>query len=220
MRRRDLIAAAAGALAAVVLAGGVAWAAIPGDGGVISGCYLKLGGGLRVIDTARGQKCLPNLEAQITWNQAGQPGAPGQAGPGGPPGPRGEKGDDGDPGRDGAQGVQGVPGERGQQGEQGPPGPQGLQGLPGQDGAQGLQGPPGQPGGMSGYELAFRCCLDLPAGSSVINVDCPTGKRAIGGGYEGFGEIWHSMPTITGSRWEFWLENSSPTRMSFVAICA
>jgi hypothetical protein len=30
MRRRDLLAA---------LAGGIAWAAIPGDGGVIQGCY-------------------------------------------------------------------------------------------------------------------------------------------------------------------------------------
>ena len=34
MRKRDLIAAPIGALTATVLAGGVAWAALPRDGGV------------------------------------------------------------------------------------------------------------------------------------------------------------------------------------------
>ena len=143
-KRSIVVAAVAGAIAAT-LAGGIAWAAIPGDGGVIQACYLKLGGGLRVIDTAKGQRCLTSVEVPVSWNQAGQPGATGQAGPIGPPGPQGGKGDDGDPGRDGAQGVQGVPGERGQQGEQGPPGPQGLQGLPGQDGAQGTRDRRGSP---------------------------------------------------------------------------
>ena len=35
MKRRDLLAAAAGALAATTLAGGVAWATIPGSDGTI-----------------------------------------------------------------------------------------------------------------------------------------------------------------------------------------
>ena len=73
MRRRDLIFAASGALAAATLAGGVAWATIPGDGGVIQGCYTKIGGILRVIDVAKGQKCL-EIEIPISWNQKGQKG--------------------------------------------------------------------------------------------------------------------------------------------------
>ena len=77
MRKRDLIAAAAGALTATALAGGVAWAAIPGDGGVIRGCYTKVGGVVRVVDTAKGQACLPNLEVPLSWNQQGPKGEPG-----------------------------------------------------------------------------------------------------------------------------------------------
>lgn len=50
MRRRDLFSAAAGAVVATVPASGIAWAAIPGAGGVIDGCYQKVEGQLRVID--------------------------------------------------------------------------------------------------------------------------------------------------------------------------
>jgi hypothetical protein len=90
MRRRELIAAAAGAFAATVLAGGVAWAAIPDDAGVVNGCYLKVGGVLRVVDTAKGHKCLTSLEVPISWSQKGPKGDPGPTGP---------------PGTDGADGV-------------------------------------------------------------------------------------------------------------------
>lgn len=80
MKRRDLIAAAAGALAASALAGGVALAAIPDGGGVISGCYLKVGGILRVIDTSKNEKCLNSFEVPISWNQKGLRGDPGANG--------------------------------------------------------------------------------------------------------------------------------------------
>ena len=50
MRRRDIVAAAAGAAVATVLAGSVAWAAIPGDGGVYTACMLKNVGTVRLID--------------------------------------------------------------------------------------------------------------------------------------------------------------------------
>jgi hypothetical protein len=80
MKRRDLISAAAGALAASTLAGGVAWAAIPDGGGVISGCRLKVGGILRVIDTSKNEKCLTNFEVPISWNQRGLKGDPGANG--------------------------------------------------------------------------------------------------------------------------------------------
>lgn len=73
------MAAAAGALAATAVSG-VAWAAIPDGGGVISGCYLKVGGILRVVDTSKNERCLPNLEVPISWSQRGPKGDPGAPG--------------------------------------------------------------------------------------------------------------------------------------------
>jgi hypothetical protein len=81
---KTLIAAVA---AATLAAGGIAWAAVPDSTGTIHGCYLKAGGIVRVIDEAKGQKCLTSLETPLTWNQAG------------PPGAVGPKGDNGDPGQ-------------------------------------------------------------------------------------------------------------------------
>lgn len=213
MRRRDIVAAAAGAVVATVLAGSVAWAAIPGDGGVYTACMLKGVGTVRLIDKSLPpgnlmSHCKPALEVEVSWNRTGQEGPQGIQGV---PGPKGDKGDQGDPGQNGADGADGATGP---QGDQGPPG------LPGQDGAPGPQGPAGPPGGLTGYELAFRCCQDLPAGFSAISIDCPAGKHAIGGGYEGLGNIVHSMPTITGSAWRFWVDNPTALRMSFLAICA
>jgi hypothetical protein len=90
-------------LAAVAMAGGIAYAAIPGSNGVISGCYGKHVGVLRVIDAEAGKTCKP-FENPIAWNQQGPSGAQG------PPGPKGDKGDKGDTG---AQGPQGPPGPSG-----------------------------------------------------------------------------------------------------------
>jgi hypothetical protein len=88
MKRRDLVAAAAGALAATVLAGGVAWAAIPGPGGVIQGCYDS-GGNLKIVDSL---PC-PRGYTAFQWNVQGVQGPPG------PVGPKGDKGDKGDAGQ-------------------------------------------------------------------------------------------------------------------------
>ncbi len=74
-----------GALVVGAVFVGIVWAQIPQDG-VYTGCYLKSGGTLRVIDAS--QKCKSG-ETRITWNQAGQPGAQGQPG---------EKGEQGEPG--------------------------------------------------------------------------------------------------------------------------
>ena len=74
-----------GLVLVAVVAGGIAWATIP-ENGVYTGCYLKSGGTLRVIDAS--QKC-KTTETRITWNQQGQPGEPGQ---------RGEQGEQGPPG--------------------------------------------------------------------------------------------------------------------------
>jgi hypothetical protein len=85
MSKSNLLAATIGAIVASALAGGVAWATIPGDGGVIQGCYTKVGGILRVIDTAKGERCLA-IEQPISWNQKGLKGDPGANGANGAPG--------------------------------------------------------------------------------------------------------------------------------------
>jgi collagen triple helix repeat protein len=155
LRRRSPAVLAAVA-AAVVAIGGVAYAAIPGPGGVIKACYNKPGllglgnGELRVIDS--NANC-GGTETPISWNQAGQKGDPGPAGP------------KGDTGPEGPQGEQGPPGETG------PPGPQGE------------QGPPGPAGSVTGYEVVQDEAGDestpLP---SVAFVNCPAGKKVLGGG--------------------------------------
>jgi hypothetical protein len=111
MDRKRLLAAAVGALVAAAIAGGIAYATIPGPGNVYSACMLKGVGTIRLID-----KSLPSTnlmshctdkEIEISWNQAGQPGP---AGPSGPAGPAGAKGDPGAPGTNGSNGADGKDG--------------------------------------------------------------------------------------------------------------
>jgi len=66
--------------AALLMAGGIAYATIPDPGGVIHGCYKSTGGALRVIDTGAGGSCLSS-ETPLSWNQAGVQGPPGARGP-------------------------------------------------------------------------------------------------------------------------------------------
>jgi hypothetical protein len=67
-----------------VLAGGIAYATIPDSGQTYTACMLKGVGTIRLIDTSLGGNSLlgrcTSLEAQITWNQKGQPGPAGPAG--------------------------------------------------------------------------------------------------------------------------------------------
>ena len=86
MSRTHLLAAAAGALVAGVLAGGIAWAAIP-EGGVIQGCY-DAGGNLKVVAAL---PC-PKGYTALQWNQQGIQGTPGT---------NGTNGTDGEDGTDG-----------------------------------------------------------------------------------------------------------------------
>jgi len=84
--RRLAIALATGALVLGASAS-LAFALIPGAGGVISSCYSTKGGtGLRVIDTDAGAICGKN-ETLLTWNQTGPSGPMGDKGDAGPPGP-------------------------------------------------------------------------------------------------------------------------------------
>jgi hypothetical protein len=89
LRRRPTRLAAATATALVLGAGSVAYAAIPSADGVVSGCYAKNGGTLRVVDASAPCK---TTEMSIAWNQKGQPGAQGPQGPQGPQGAKGEPG--------------------------------------------------------------------------------------------------------------------------------
>ena len=87
--RKQALGIALGAATLLVALAGVAWAAIPGSGGVINGCYGKQTGILRVIDGEAGKSCL-SFETPFNWNQQGpkgDPGAPGARGERGPAGP-------------------------------------------------------------------------------------------------------------------------------------
>lgn len=81
-------AAAPAAVTAVLCLGvAVAVGAIPASDGQIHGCYTKVGGILRVIDTERepAQQCT-RFEESISWSQQGPPGPQGEPGPPGPSG--------------------------------------------------------------------------------------------------------------------------------------
>ena len=76
MGKRTLVFSAA--LVAVAV-GSIAWGAIPGGTGVITGCYNKTTGALRVVDAEAGASCTP-AERPLEWNQTGPEGPPGAAG--------------------------------------------------------------------------------------------------------------------------------------------
>ena len=100
-------------IAAVVMTvslAGVALATIP-SGGVISACYLKSGGTLRVLDASTGT--CSSKETSLAWNVQGVPGvagATGATGATGPTGPTGATGATGATGPTGATGAGGVSG--------------------------------------------------------------------------------------------------------------
>jgi len=109
--QRRLVAVLVG-IVALLAVGGVAFATIPGSGGVVSGCYSKKDGTLRVIDASTAQCKIG--EATLNWNQTGPQGPMGDTGPAGPQGPQGDTG---------LAGPQGPQGGNGPTGPQGPPGP-------------------------------------------------------------------------------------------------
>jgi hypothetical protein len=87
MSRRDLLAAACGAVVAGVLAGGFAWAAIPDTAGVVHTCYSQAAGTWRPIDFPS-QKCKQS-ETMLVLSQKGPKGDTGPTGPQGATGPTG-----------------------------------------------------------------------------------------------------------------------------------
>lgn len=171
-RRRKVGIAAA--LAVLVVAGGVAFGAIPDNAGVIHGCYSASTGALRVIDSAS-QTCASG-ETALNWNQQGinWRGAWSSAtayatGDGVSSGgssylalvantnvtPAGhpatwavlaQKGATGPTGPRGAAGATGPKGPTGPTGPRGTAGPTGPRGPTGPQGPQGLMGPTGRVG--------------------------------------------------------------------------
>jgi len=143
------------AAVAIGVGASVSYASVPDGSGVIHACYWVntarspgQQGQLRIIDTAKGQRCRSS-EASLTWNRTGAPGPQGAQGLQGPQGPAGPQGVKGDTGAQGLQGPQGPAGPQGVKGDTGPQGPQGLQGLQGpkgDTGAPGAQGPKGDTG--------------------------------------------------------------------------
>ena len=93
---------------------GMALAAIPSSSGVISSCYEKKAGALRVIDAQAGAVC-KSTELALAWNQVGPAGlkAPqarqDHAGPSGPAGPKGPSGPAGGTGPAGPAGQDSGP---------------------------------------------------------------------------------------------------------------
>jgi hypothetical protein len=81
----------------------------------------------------------------------------------------------------GPQGPQGPAGTAGPAGPAGPVGPQGANGALGPQGQQGPQGPAGS-SGITGYEQVFRS-VAIPSGAfRTGTLECPAGKRVLGGG--------------------------------------
>jgi hypothetical protein len=97
---------------------------------------------------------------------------PGPQGPQGPQGAPGAKGDKGEPGAPGSAGPKGDRGPTGEAGQAGPVGPAGPRGFPGPQGAN----------GVSGWSYHTAGVTIDPDTYEDVNVDCPTGKKALGGG--------------------------------------
>lgn len=88
-RPRTRVAAMAAVAVLAASGGGLAWASIPDESGVLHGC-LATNGLVRIIDTAT-QSCRSG-ETPISWNQQGPTGPQGPAGQTGPAGPAGAPG--------------------------------------------------------------------------------------------------------------------------------
>lgn len=127
-------------------------------------------------------------------------------------------------------------------GPRGPRGPQGPRGQKGQRGAKGDKGATG-PAGVSGYEVVSQTFKEVLVPESetgrglspVETVNCPAGKRVIGGGsdlgtnpaqssQQRLVTVSLSGPNGTGKGWSIQLFNNSNTDTSIdlevYAICA
>jgi hypothetical protein len=168
-----------------LVAGSIAWAAVPDGAGVIHACYNDANGRVRITDTQNPKlsACLAKTETALDWNQQGPAGPAGDTGPRGasglagdtgPQGPAGSAGQAGDRGAQGERGPAGAQGDTGAQGEQGAAGPVGPQGPAG---AQGPQGPAGAPGGDPAADAVLsRFGQNTNGASSATGTPCTLGE--------------------------------------------
>jgi len=187
LRPRYPVALAVG-VAILLVGGSVALAQIPNNG-VISACYQKSGGALRVIDSS--VTTCKSGETSLEWSQQGTVGPTGPAGPAGATGPAGPSG------------------PQGATGAQGPTGAAGPTGATGATGAQGATGP----SGMTGYEVVTATAQSGSSNVAVATANCSAGKRIIGGGASVFGtinslsqdgggpQLFESAPTNANTAW-------------------
>jgi hypothetical protein len=218
----------------------VAWAAIPGTGGVISGCISPADATgqhtLALLDTAQSAVCQAN-QTLITWNQAGP------AGPKGDPGTSATiKTDPIAPGNAtcpaGGQFLvvenNGVPVSgrwpavcNGAAGALGATGPQGLQGPAGSQGPAGAQGPAG-PG--NGYQTFSFAASVGPISNTRETMYCPGNAVPITGSVIPTGLAQSPDPALTwivysgqvdAHSWMTEWNNSSPNiyNMTFQVVC-
>ncbi len=187
-----------------VLIGGATIAFATGNP-TINGCYQKLSGQLRVVDS--GESCRAS-EIAISWSAAGAAGATGPAGP------------------TGATGATGATGPAGSNGSIGPTGPAGTDGATGATGPQGPQGPAGS-GSTAFYQRTSGIITVLPTdthlGTAIAT--CDAGDKAISGGFSA-GNMTVEYSTIqvigTTQSWMVVARNNTalPQYLSLIAWCA
>jgi hypothetical protein len=166
LSRRALVLSVA--TLALAVGAGVAYATIPASGsGVISGCFEKRTGILRVIDAEAGKKCT-QYETPISWNQQGPKGDRGEIGQ---PGPNGDTGLTGPPGPKGEKGDLGPQGERGLDGPSGPQGAAGQTGPRGPQGERGPLGPAGPAGGVASIESLWGVPCTLNGRGGAVEIE-------------------------------------------------
>jgi hypothetical protein len=129
----------------------------------------------------------------------------------------------------GPRGSTGPTGAPGAQGPTGPPGPQGSVGSTGASGAPGAQGPPG---GFDVAKISYVAGTTFavpPTTTGLIvgnETPCPTGNKAIGGGFTIFSadtiRVVSSEPSATGSGWiaNFTNNSASSINVRITAVCA
>jgi hypothetical protein len=116
------------------------------------------------------------------------------------------------------------PGPAGPKGEKGDAGSKGEPGAPGAKGDKGDRGPAGS-AGISGYKVVLSNGITLNPGqtASAIAV-CPTGQKAIGGGFNGSSGavVTFSETDATYTTWIAKAHNDAATQgwIQAMAICA
>jgi hypothetical protein len=207
MNRKRLLSSAVGALVAAAIAGGVAYATIPGPGNVYSACMLKGLGTIRLID-----KSLPSTnlmthstdrEIEISWNQAGQPG------------PQGAKGEPGAPGTNGTNGTNGADGKDGVSvtSESEPAGANCAEGGSKFTAANGITFACNGANGSSGapWDIITTVLPSLGPGQNVqVTVPCPAGDVILGGSFDDpVSALSNSHPTAAGTGWFYSIDNGA-----------